>query len=63
MRISHVVFDIDGTLLDTKKAVLYSLSETLRQARGQSLPFSRSMRPAAPYTEKGGQPKPLAQTP
>ena len=38
MGISHVAFDIDGTLLDTEKAVLYSLSETLRRARGQVIP-------------------------
>lgn len=38
MRIRHVVFDIDGTLLDTKEAVLSSLAETLRQVRGQIIP-------------------------
>lgn len=38
MRVRHVVFDIDGTLLDTKEAVLSSLAETLRQALGQIIP-------------------------
>ena len=35
MEFTHVVFDIDGTLLDTEEMVLCSLSETLRRFCGR----------------------------
>lgn len=30
MKYKHIVFDIDGTLIDTEYAVLHSLQETIR---------------------------------
>ncbi|HEX2985262.1 MAG TPA: HAD family hydrolase [Caproiciproducens sp.] len=38
MKFSHVVFDIDGTLLDTQEMILRSLSETLRRFCGLTVP-------------------------
>ena len=38
MKFTHVVFDVDGTLLDTEMMVLNSLSETLRRACGRNIP-------------------------
>ena len=38
MKFRHVVFDIDGTLLDTEEMVLCSLSETLRRFCGRTVP-------------------------
>lgn len=35
----HIVFDIDGTLVDNEKAVLYSLQEVLRKAVGRAYPI------------------------
>lgn len=37
MKFTHVVFDIDGTLLDTEEMVLNSLSETLRRFCGRAV--------------------------
>lgn len=38
MRYQHIVFDVDGTLLDTESANLRSLQDTLRQVSGQAPP-------------------------
>jgi HAD superfamily hydrolase (TIGR01549 family) len=35
MKYNHIVFDIDGTLIDTEKAVLLSLQEALYQLQGK----------------------------
>ena len=37
MAITHIVFDIDGTLLDTEAAVTLSLQETMEELLGHSL--------------------------
>ncbi|MGN2336733.1 HAD family hydrolase [Clostridium cagae] len=34
MKYSHVIFDIDGTLIDTEKAVLRSLQKTILEVKG-----------------------------
>ncbi len=34
MRYKHIVFDIDGTLIDTEYAVLHSLQDTLIAVTG-----------------------------
>ena len=39
MKYKHIVFDIDGTLMDTEYAVLKSLQETLIQVTGEEKPF------------------------
>lgn len=39
MKYKHIVFDIDGTLMDTEYAVLKSLQETLVQVMGVEKPF------------------------
>ena len=31
MKYKHIVFDIDGTLIDTEYAVLHSLQETIKE--------------------------------
>lgn len=36
MRYKHIVFDIDGTLIDTEYAVLHSLQETVRTVTGKT---------------------------
>lgn len=41
MRFEHVVFDIDGTLLDTKDTVFDSLQEAVRRMHGIVMPVSR----------------------
>lgn len=37
----HIVFDIDGTLIDNEKAILYSLQEVLLRVKGQKFPFEQ----------------------
>ena len=39
MMYRHIVFDIDGTLVDNEKAILYSLQEALRQIKGKEYSF------------------------
>ncbi len=38
MKYKHIVFDIDGTLIDTEYAVLHSLQETIRAISGREMP-------------------------
>lgn len=38
MKYKHIVFDVDGTLIDTEYAVLHSLQETLRVLIGKEVP-------------------------
>ena len=40
MKYRHIVFDIDGTLIDTEYAVLHSLQDTLRAISGKEIPVS-----------------------
>ena len=40
MKYKHIVFDIDGTLIDTEYAVLHSLQETIRALSGREMPCS-----------------------
>ncbi|MFR7571835.1 MAG: HAD family hydrolase [Blautia faecis] len=35
MKYKHIVFDIDGTLIDTEYAVLHSLQETIKGLSGE----------------------------
>ncbi len=42
MKYKHIVFDIDGTLIDTEYAVLYSLQETIRALSGREIPCSET---------------------
>ena len=37
----HIVFDIDGTLVDNEKAILYSLQEVLLQTIGKEFSFEQ----------------------
>lgn len=39
MTYQHIVFDIDGTLIDTEHAVLHGLQDTLTQLTGETLPL------------------------
>lgn len=39
MKYKHIVFDIDGTLLDTEYAVLYSLQEIIKELTGKEIPY------------------------
>ena len=40
MKYKHMVFDIDGTLIDTEYAVLHSLQETIKGLSGREIPCS-----------------------
>lgn len=40
MKYEHIVFDIDGTLIDTEYAVLHSLQETIMELSGEEIPVS-----------------------
>lgn len=40
MKYKHIVFDIDGTLIDTEYAILHSLQETVLLLSGKEIPFS-----------------------
>lgn len=39
MRYSHIIFDIDGTLLDTENTGLYSLQKTVKDILGKDMPL------------------------
>lgn len=39
MRYKHIVFDIDGTLIDTEYAVLHSLQKTIKTLSGEDIPL------------------------
>ena len=39
MKYKHIIFDIDGTLVDNEQAVLYSLQEVLREELGKEYSF------------------------
>ena len=36
MKYTHIVFDVDGTLLDTAQCILEALKETLETVRGHA---------------------------
>ena len=40
MKYKHIVFDIDGTLIDTEYAVLHSLQDTIQELSGRDIPCS-----------------------
>ena len=41
MKYRHIVFDIDGTLIDTEYAVLHSLQKTIKALSGKEIPCSK----------------------
>ena len=43
MKYKHIVFDIDGTLIDTEYVVLHSLQETIRELSGREIPLKYLM--------------------
>ncbi|MEM1483742.1 HAD family hydrolase [Oscillospiraceae bacterium PP1C4] len=40
MKYKHIVFDIDGTLIDTEHAVLYSLQKTVKKLKNKDIEIS-----------------------
>ena len=40
MKYKHILFDIDGTLIDTEYAILHSLQETIKELSGRKIPCS-----------------------
>ncbi len=40
MKYKHIIFVIDGTLIDTEYAVLHSLQETIKGLSGREIPCS-----------------------
>jgi len=43
MAYTHIIFDVDGTLIDTKYAVLHSLQDTLVEILQKKIPISELM--------------------
>ena len=41
MKYKHIIFDVDGTLLDTEFAVLHSLQDTVMQYSHISIPIDK----------------------
>ena len=41
MKYTHVVFDVDGTLIDSEKAVLLALQKTLSEVEGKIYPLEK----------------------
>ena len=39
MKYQHIVFDVDGTLVDNAYAILRSLQETIREFTGKTYPM------------------------
>lgn len=39
MKYKQIVFDIDGTLVDNEKAIIYSLQEALREETGKQYSY------------------------
>lgn len=37
----HIVFDIDGTLINNEKAILHSLQDVLRERMGEEFSFEQ----------------------
>lgn len=37
MKYTHIIFDVDGTLIDTEYAILHSLQDTLKTITGKNL--------------------------
>lgn len=41
MKYKQIVFDVDGTLLNTESAILHSLQEVMRTISGEMIPFEK----------------------
>ena len=41
MKYKQIVFDVDGTLLNTEYAILHSLQETMKTLSGETIPFEK----------------------
>ena len=39
MKYSHIIFDVDGTLLDTARCILVSLQDALKETDGLSVEY------------------------